>query len=473
MPTFVVLSIFMKKYLLLLGIALSLATQAQFYTGYNMVQMSRWSNDSLPALGTQKFSNGWGWYDSIKEREYAIIGSIDSTYFFDVTNPSKPVMCDVKAGRAGRSIWREYKTYQHYCYAVADFGQASLQIFDMQYLPDSVHTVYDSDSLIARSHTVYIDGNRLYCNSTVNRVNVSAAVTVLGLDDPENPEFLGTLRPPIFDGVPAFVKCHDAYIRNDTLYCSGENAGLFIYDMKDANNGVLLGTIQEYPDKGYNHSGYLSGDGKTFVFTDENANLGIKAYDVSKLGDPEFLSLFKSHENATAHNPYFLDNKLYVSYYHDGVYVYNMEDPANPEVIAWYDTYPQNGTNYSGFEGCWGIYPYLPSGNLLAFDMTNGLFVLRMDATASSKNPEFISADFKIYPNPADGLIHLSWVQGIEEAQTVEIYDLNGRLVYTQKYTSFAGENDLELNLQGMQKGIYVVQLKGAKTHICKKLSLR
>lgn len=458
----------MKKILLFSFLLLNLTLSAQF-TGYNMIQLSRWDNDNLPALGTQQFSNGWGWADSATGREYAIIGSIDSTYFIDITNPTKPVLCDARAGRVGNSVWREYKTYKNYCYAVADFGQASLQIFDMSYLPDSVHVVYDSDSLIMRSHTVYVDGDRLYCNSTVTRSNQSSAVTVLSLADPENPEFLGTLRPPIFDGIPAFVKCHDAFVRNDTLYCSGENAGVFIYDMTDADNGMLLGTIQEYPERGYNHSGYLSDDGQIFVFTDENSGLGIKAYDVSDFTNFELKSVFRSNPGAIAHNPYFIGRRMFISYYHDGVYVYNMNDPSKPEVVAWYDTYPQNGTNYGGFEGCWGIYPYLPSGNLLAFDMTNGLFVLRMDATASETNP-IETKDVSLYPNPAENSFTLSWNQGGAENMELAVLDMQGREVSIQSIEAIPGKNEFQVNLEGVKKGMYLVQLTGAKTHICKKL---
>lgn len=468
--TFVVIQVSMKKFLLLVLLFTGVAVSAQF-TGYNMIQLGRWDNDDLPALGSQQFSNGWGWADSSNGKEYAIVGSIDSTYFIDISNPAKPVVCAVRAGKSPRSVWREYKTYKNYCYAVADHGQASLQIFDMSYLPDSVHLVYDSDSLVMRSHTVYIDGDRLYCNSVVTRSNQVHAVDVFSLADPENPTFLGTLEPPIFDGVPAFVKCHDAFIKNDTLYCSGENAGVFIYNMKDAANGQLLGTIQEYPEKGYNHSGYLSDDGKIFVFTDENSGLGIKAYDMSNFNDFELKSVFRSHSGAIAHNPYFIGRRLYMSYYHDGVYVFNMNDPAKPEVIAWYDTYPQNGTNYGGFVGCWGIYPFLPSGNLLAFDMTNGLFVLRMDATASEESPAIIG-DVKLYPNPTGSNFELSWNQVASSNMEIVISDMQGCVVSRQSIEAPPGVNQHLITLSGVKKGMYLVQLTGANTHICKKLLL-
>ena len=34
-------------------------------------------------------------------------------------------------------------------------------------------------------------------------------------------------------------------------------------------------------------------------------------------------------------------------------------------------------TNIAGTDGTWGVYPFLPSGNLLVSDIENGLFVLR------------------------------------------------------------------------------------------------
>ncbi|MCK6690886.1 MAG: carboxypeptidase-like regulatory domain-containing protein [Thermoanaerobaculia bacterium] len=37
--------------------------------------------------------------------------------------------------------------------------------------------------------------------------------------------------------------------------------------------------------------------------------------------------------------------------------------------VGWYDTYP--GGSGNGFEGCWGVYPYFPSGNIVASNIRN------------------------------------------------------------------------------------------------------
>jgi choice-of-anchor B domain-containing protein len=463
----------MKSFLFILSFCAVSVLHAQYYKGYNMVQMSRWDQPGLPSLGTQKYSNCWGWADSATGREYAIVGSIDSTYFIEVTNPASPIVRDVRAGASAKSVWREYKTYKNYCYAVADAGPATLQIFDMSYLPDSVHLVYDSDELLMRSHTIWVDKDRLYCNSVTTKTFEVKPVEVLSLADPANPVHLSTLVAPVFEGNPAFYRCHDAYVRNDTLYCSGENSGMFIYDYSNPLSPQLLATINDYPEKGYNHSSYVSDDGQLLVFTDENSGLGIKAFDISDLGNIELESVFRSHAGAIAHNPYFIGRRLYVSYYHDGVYVYDMNNPKDPQVIAWYDTYPQNGTEYQNFEGCWGIYPYLPSRNILAIDMTNGLFVLHMDAAAGVAQQEGVR-DFLMYPNPAGKELKIEFDADGEEPLVLEVYSPDGRKIMSQEIRTEEGRNRPAFLLpENMSEGMYIVYLKGERTHLCKKLIKR
>lgn len=462
----------MRKLIFLLSLSISILAQAQ-NASYNMVQISNWDNDSLNHIGTQTFSSCWGWADTSNGREYAILGSTDSTYFIDITVPETPVVCDVHAGKARNTIWREYKSYGKYVYAVSDAGGSSLQIFDMSYLPDSAYKVYDSDSLFSKSHTIWVDNHRLYCNSVLDGNNKLHATSAYSLVNPESPEFIGDIQPPVFGGVPAFNKCHDAYVRGDTLWCSGETNGLFIYDVRDMANPVLMGVITDYPEKGYNHSGAVSGDGKTFVFTDENSGLGIKAYDITNFSDFTLKKVFRSHAGAIAHNPYFIGNRLFMSYYHDGVYVFNMDDASNPVVIGYFDTYPQNGDNYGGFEGCWQVYPDLPSGNIIAGDMTNGLFVLRLSATAGIENLVG-TQDVFIYPNPNKGQVNLEYDASQDEELSLEILDLKGAKVYEQKLFSEAGRNKHSLNLEAnIQTGVYVLQLTGQNTHICKKLVIR
>jgi choice-of-anchor B domain-containing protein len=424
----------------------------------NMTLFSRWDHDSLPKIGKQSYNSVWGYYDSIKGREYAIIGGIESTFFIDVTDPTNPVLCDSAAGRSKNCIHREYKNYKNYLYAVADEGMATLQIFDMQYLPDSVHKVYDSDTLTLRSHTLFIEGEKLYLNSNMTK-HAFYPMTIASLANPEVPAVLGHLIPPIFNGSPLFGHVHDSYVRNDTAFCSNGTSGMFIYDVRNPASPVLLNAHSNYPDKGYNHSSAMTKDGKILVYTDETQNMTVKIYDATNVKDLGLKSTFKSHEGAVAHNPYIIGDFIYLSYYQDGVYIYNIKDPAQPYIAAYYDTYSQ--AEYTGFEGAWGVYPFLPSGNILVSDMTNGLFVLK-PATALGLQKNAVSAALKVSPNPFNGEISVSLNTGFSQDVTMTVFDMMGREILTESAKLEIGSNMLTIeNLSGMPAGMYFLKVSG------------
>ncbi len=54
------------------------------------------------------------------------------------------------------------------------------------------------------------------------------------------------------------------------------------------------------------------------------------------------------------------------AYYRDGVVITDVTNPSVMVKTGEYDTSPLSG---SGYNGSWGVYPYLPSGNIIASDM--------------------------------------------------------------------------------------------------------
>ncbi|HIL66964.1 MAG TPA: T9SS type A sorting domain-containing protein, partial [Flavobacteriales bacterium] len=86
--------------------------------------------------------------------------------------------------------------------------------------------------------------------------------------------------------------------------------------------------------------------------------------------------------NSIAHNLIIRDNFVYVSYYHDGLQIFDITDPNNPIKAGYYDTYLPD--NHNGFAGNWGVDPLLPSGIILASDVQSGLFVLEFDYNPQS-----------------------------------------------------------------------------------------
>lgn len=336
----------------------------------NMSLLGNWDDNNLPARFSVTYNDVWGY--AANGREYAILGVQAGTYVLDVTNPSSPTIVSYLPGN-GNSLWRDYKTYQHYLYAVADEPGARLQIFDLSNLPASVTKVYESDALFGQAHNIFIDqsSGRMYVAGSDKHLNGFMIIDLT--NNPANPSSL-------VNYYPGYV--HDLYSKNDTLYCYLGTWGMQSYDLTNlASPGFLL-NIATYPEQGYCHSGWVTSDSRYMVFGDETHNTGIKLYNISNPFNPQIESVFRStllaptHTNSVPHNMMIEGNYVYISYYHDGIQQFDISDPKNPVRVAYYDTYPSN-TDYSNLHGAWGVYTKLPSGNILASDTDNGLFILQ------------------------------------------------------------------------------------------------
>ncbi len=445
-----------------------------------MQVLSSWHNPSLPRVdGDQIWNDCMGWKDTIKDKEYFISGTTDSIYFFDITNPTIMKLCAVKAGRARSAINRDYQTYDHYLYTVSDrtAGIGGLQIFDLNYLPDSVHEVFNSDTFGSSTHTIFIEekSKRLYmCTNTLKPAGISA-MDVLSLTNPEKPEFIGRLNT---NG--EFSKVHEMYARNDTAYLSCEGYGLFIMDMRDAANATIISSIKPpYVQSGYNHSSWLDSSGRYLLFTDETQGMGIKLVDLADIRHPEIKTVWNSNIGALPHNAYWKGHFAYVSSYEDGVYIYDLRNPQNyvlpgvPPVAAYYDTYPKNppGT-YSGFHGCWGVWPFLPSGNILVSDMSEGLFVMRpMYNLTLNEEKQKKTVSLNIYPNPFSTMFTIKTDAFVHEKISASLYNITGALVEEKIIYLQPSSNEIDFEqATGLEKGIYILRITTGNSSVTHKI---
>jgi len=456
----------MKKNIFLFLFLFSFLSMHAQYASQNISLYANWDDASVlpePTYGI-RYNSVWGYAQN--DREYAILGATSGTYFIDVTTPTSPVQNDFVPGKRSGCIWREYKTYGKYLYAVSDDQKPnSLQIIDMSYLPDSVHVVYDSNNLLERAHTLFIDGNYLYCGSVTTVNGAYYSMAVYSLSNPLLPAFIRNL----YSDDPSFPTVHDMYVRHDTVYASCGYDALHMYHF---NGSVFssIGDLVSYPDKGYNHSSALTADGKTLIFTDEvPASMSIKAIDVSDMSNIKLQSTFFSNVGATAHNPFIMGNNvLVVAYYQDGLQMYDIGDPKNPVTIGYFDTYPQNGNVYTSpaYAGCWGAYVDLPSQNILASDMQNGLFVLNAHgiiAGIENKSDQHTSAF--IYPenNGTDLLLGFNSLK--DEKASIRLYDMAGRELYNTEKNILAGKNRVAIENTNLSAGMYLLTLDFSGMH--------
>ncbi|MEX1003395.1 MAG: choice-of-anchor B family protein [Crocinitomicaceae bacterium] len=344
----------------LLFFTLPLMLQAQ-------LNMSQLGFLDIPDAHATKGNDVWG-YEDEAGNEYAMVGTEDGVSVVDVTDPANPVELSWITGM--NSIWRDIKVYDDYAYVTTEASQG-LQIIDLSPLPGSSSlpvSTYNgpSGSEWLSAHNLYIDNGFLYIFGA-GRGN--GGVIILDVaTDPLNPIEVG-----VFDNWYA----HDGYVLNDTGYFAHIYDGFFsIVDLTDKSSPVLLGTASS-PDL-YCHNIWTTADGNYAFTTDEIAGGHLGAYNISDPANIQFLDKIRSSptQSIVPHNTHVLGNYIITSYYTDGVLIHDVTHPHNMVEVGNFDTSPLSSSNTSG---CWGVYPFLSSGNILATDREEGLFVLSVD----------------------------------------------------------------------------------------------
>ncbi len=359
----------MKKNTLL--IVYALVAMADLMGQEQANKLGNWKDNSL--VPTSAYNNRYNevWGIAMNGKEYGIIGSTEAIHIIDISVPTTPqeVFRIPGASAGSHLIHRDFKTYKGYLYCVADEGNSStLQIVDLNNLPTSAPQVYSSNEYITRAHNIFIDTSqaRLYA------VGGGFSVKVLDISNPEQPVLLATY-PNANLNLPG---AHDAYVKDNIAFVNGGWDGtLWVIDFTNAANPTVLGKLNNYPEQGYNHSGWLSDDGQYYFMCDETHGTGVKVVDVSDFSDMEVVAIMQPDIwiDEIPHNCIYRDGLLYLSYYYDGLQVFDVSDPFSPTRVAYYDTAPI--ANAPSYAGAWGIYSLLPSGNMLISDMQEGFFV--------------------------------------------------------------------------------------------------
>lgn len=328
----------------------------------------------------QRYNEVWGL--SQNGREYAVIGSTMGTHFIDISDPDTLLEVGFIRGKFFGSgvVHRDFHDYEGYLYSVCDQGSSSLQVIDLRGLPDSVALVYEDTLNISRAHNVFADSAtaKMYtCGVRAPDVSGRIPLQVWSLDDPAEPTLIKNIDQ--IDGLPiAYV--HDMYARNDTVFLNAGNQGLFIANFLTPDSPQILSTLLNYPEKGYNHSGWWNDSGDYYFMADETHGRDLKIVDLRDITSPRVANVFEAEsdpEGSVPHNLIVKNNRVYVSYYYDGLQVFDFSEPD--EMCRSYN-YPTSELMpvRGGFSGAWGVYPLLPSERVLVSDMQNGLFVLRI-----------------------------------------------------------------------------------------------
>ncbi|MFK7776420.1 MAG: choice-of-anchor B family protein [Saprospiraceae bacterium] len=428
----------MKKNFLFICLVFLFFQNSISQVSMNMNLLDNWDQSGL------NYNDVWGYVDG-SGNEYAILGSRSKIHFFEITTSNTLSLIDEFTPGA-TSTWRDFKTYGNFAYACTE-GNEGLLVYDLSNLPSSVSLAQQITSEFSRAHNIYIDEaeGKLYVVGSNTQSNGLIIYDV-------------TTSPPTHLAsvpLPGGGYVHDIYVRNDTAYASHGWNGFYIWDVSNPSSPGFLASYTGEP--GYNHSSWVTPDGNTAFYAREvGTGLPMTALDLSDYNDLEVISNFQfpllapNSTDNTPHNPYLVGDYLYTSYYEDGIEVFDVSDPENVTLAGYYDTYPSN-TQYNGYDGCWGTYPFLPSGRILGSDDVNGLFLL---GTSFNSIPplelNLVSQTNASCNGGSNGII--------------EVTAANGTPPYT--YTIVGGSSQSSGIFTNLSAGAYIVEVTDADNDV-------
>ena len=329
------------------------------------------SSWNMNLLGTYDYpttqgNDIWGWVDA-NGNEFALVGLRSGVSCVDVTNPTNPVEMFFIADL--NSTWRDIKTWGHYAYVTTE-ANAGLLIIDLNDMSGNTNwhrtnftnpTTGTSLSFTS-AHNIYIDENGIaYIFGAGGAGPQSNGAIFLDVaTNPINPLYLGEWSEQYI---------HDAMVRGDTMYAGCIYSGdLYIVDVSDKSNPVTIGSHQT--PNAFTHNAWVSDDGNYVFTTDEKPDSYIGSYDISDLSNIQEVDRIQSNpgSNSTPHNTHVDGNFVVTSWYRDGTTVHDVSNPHNLVQVAYYDSYSGSG---DGFDGCWGTYPFLPSGIIISSDINS------------------------------------------------------------------------------------------------------
>jgi choice-of-anchor B domain-containing protein len=375
---------------------------------------------SLPEFSTRPatMSNLWGFVDLDDNREYAVVGLSNATAIIDVTDPGNPR--EVGSVPGNPSLWREVKVYQFfdaaagahraYAYITTEAPGSGLQVIELSGLPNTVslastigdfqtsHTIYVSN--IDYASNVALPGRQAFIYIAGSNLN-AGAYRIFSLANPVTPQRV-TVAPAgtgyMHDSTSLYItdsraaQCAPGHDPCEVLVDFNVDS-VDLWDVTNKSAPVQL-SATTYPSNQFTHSGWPTEDQRFIVVHDELDELRIASFsthiytlDIANLRAPSIVTSYIGPGTTTDHNGYAKGNRYYMSHYMRGLVVFDLTDPQALVEVGNLDTFLQLASNSAGTEGAWGVYPFLPSGNILVSDIDNGLFILRDNTRNLDSSP--------------------------------------------------------------------------------------
>ena len=275
-----------------------------------------------------------------------------------------------------------------------DLGAVVLDVTDLPD-PSSVREVarIREPDLPGGFHNIFIykhSNDRIYLLTTVS--GPFANVYDLGTLIDEGPENALAGRVPVPGGARQSRGYHDLYVgyhpdSDQDRFYGGGTGGYYVYDITDLENPELLVSLTGISGITRGHTFTPTPDGRYVIAESEYQYAPLRIFDLQPALDGDVTNIRNPISAWTADWDHLVHNHevrwpyVFVSGYLDGLQVFEMSDPANPQTVAYYDTYLGSfRTNDQGvMRGSFGVDVRNADGLIVVSDMSTGLWTFRME----------------------------------------------------------------------------------------------
>ena len=199
---------------------------------------------------------------------------------------------------------------------------------------------------------------------------------------------------PVPDAQDGRGSYHDFYAGYHTKsdsdrFYGGGSGGYYVYDISDLENPDLLVTLTNITGVSRGHTFTPGPSGRYVIAETEYQYAPLRIFDLKPALDGEQSNISRPISAWTAHWENLVHNHevrwpyVFVSGYHDGLQIFSMMDPQNPETVGYFDTYTgsrdQGSMGGNVGNGAFGVDVRNEDGLIVVSDISTGLWTFRME----------------------------------------------------------------------------------------------
>jgi hypothetical protein len=302
----------------------------------------------------------------------------DGLRIVDVSDPSQPVNLGHQPAEFpdADEIWNDVKLArgpgnQRYALMASNVvGVVVVEVTDPTAPSIVAHlgTAAQGESAI-NVHTLAVDAGRAYL------ANSDLGLEIWDVTNPRLPTRLGGFE---IDGY-----LHDLFVRGDRAYLNYWGDGMLVVDVSDPANPQQLGAFAGYGEDTSHSSWVIDVGGKAIALHgDEQFGAHLRLVDVTE-GTPTFMQEvgeWETRPEVSIHNVMAIGTLGVIAHYQDGVRVIELADPTQPQLVAWFNTWPGYDPAYgtSFFEGAVGVDVDPVTRRVYVADTHRGLLILAL-----------------------------------------------------------------------------------------------